>query len=875
MLLAATAALLAIFGGTALGALTADMSVAITGPGTVAPGGQFSLSFTARNLGPERAQNARVSVTLTRGATTFVSLSGSNGWSCMTPAAGADVDSISCSIAQLVAPQAGEFTLVLRAKPGFTGSISAGARVTTTTADSNLANDTSQASVQVIPPGDLAVSLTGPAAAPANTAVTYEATVRNLGPSYASGARATVTMPRDLLIRSVSGFGMSCNFDDLIGEARCSGSLYVGQVARIEVTALVDRTAAGPLTSRASAFFVNDPNTGNNTASVTTPVTHPRADVALSVNAFDFAAPNGTINYAITVRNNGPDIAYGPGVTLAVPAQTTFVDLQGLSGGHCLQEGSGWECSGPSLAPGQSTDYYLTVRVGAGASGAVSFSGQATTLSTDPTPGNDIATKSTTVAEAADVGIEISGPASVEPGAEVAYEVTVTNHGPAAARDVSWFAEDYPGTFVSLTAPDSWECNPPDFGATSPAGCNLASMDSGTSGTFQLVAQIASDEAGPIKNVVTVSSLSDPNGANDDAELETAIGTPPPTPPSAPRALTATAGEGSVTLGWSAPASDGGSALTGYDVYIASASGSQGDTPVNATPLSPNATSYVATGLVNGEASYFTVRALNAVGRSDPSNEVSAVPWAPSSVAYDGGQLVASGFPLAASARVSGPPECVAGRIVTFALDLPPVLGGAAPFVLGTATTDATGRATVEVPTGDWLEGSYTIAATAAEATGCGAASGGAAVTVGSLGNSAGGSGWYTLAGSGRVTFGFDVRRTTGSTYTGTFRVTNDGRWRLRGSLTAYVRTSAGGTATGVGELSWWNPSLNNGRGDWQVARTDVPCTIEFTATGTNRKTTPGAFGVRIDYTPVAPQPSPLPTSAPQSLAGGGPVTAG
>ena len=74
------------------------------------------------------------------------------------------------------------------------------------------------------------------------------------------------------------------------------------------------------------------------------------------------------------------------------------------------------------------------------------------------------------------------------------------------------------------------------------------------------------------------------------------------------------------------------------------------------------------------------------------------------------------------------------------------MLGVAAPVVLAMPTTGATGRATADVPTGDWLEGSYTITVSAAESAGCGAASGSAALTVGSLGNSADGSGWYTLA---------------------------------------------------------------------------------------------------------------------------------
>src|SRR4051794_8646806 len=42
--------------------------------------------------------------------------------------------------------------------------------------------------------------------------------------------------------------------------------------------------------------------------------------------------------------------------------------------------------------------------------------------------------------------------------------------------------------------------------------------------------------------------------------------------PGPPTGLTATAGNGQVTLSWSAPASNGGAAIIGYDVYQSGAS---------------------------------------------------------------------------------------------------------------------------------------------------------------------------------------------------------------------------------------------------------------------------------------------------------------
>jgi hypothetical protein len=101
----------------------------------------------------------------------------------------------------------------------------------------------------------------------------------------------------------------------------------------------------------------------------------------------------------------------------------------------------------------------------------------------------------------------------------------------------------------------------------------------------------------------------------------------PPTVPGAPTALNATAGNTQVALSWTTPSSDGGSAITGYDVYEGTSAGAEGTTAVNTSFLS--GTSYAVTGLTNGTKYFFTVEAVNAVGNSPASNEASATPVAP------------------------------------------------------------------------------------------------------------------------------------------------------------------------------------------------------------------------------------------------------
>lgn len=95
----------------------------------------------------------------------------------------------------------------------------------------------------------------------------------------------------------------------------------------------------------------------------------------------------------------------------------------------------------------------------------------------------------------------------------------------------------------------------------------------------------------------------------------------PAAPPSAPTSLLATRGNGQVTLTWALPATNNGDPVSGYSIYSGAASG--GESLLDSIGAN---TSYVVTGLTNGQTYFFQVAASNAAGLGARAAEVRAVP---------------------------------------------------------------------------------------------------------------------------------------------------------------------------------------------------------------------------------------------------------
>ena len=96
---------------------------------------------------------------------------------------------------------------------------------------------------------------------------------------------------------------------------------------------------------------------------------------------------------------------------------------------------------------------------------------------------------------------------------------------------------------------------------------------------------------------------------------------PRQTVPDAPTNLIAEAADAAVTLTWDAPKDDGGAAITDYEYRI-----NRRNPWIS---IGSTGTTHTVTGLVNGTAYVFEVRAVNRIGRSRASNRAEATPIAP------------------------------------------------------------------------------------------------------------------------------------------------------------------------------------------------------------------------------------------------------
>lgn len=417
---------------------SADLATNITGPAVARVGDDAAYSITVSDLGPSAA-GGTLTITIPSGLAFQSFVAGPAISQCTAPAVGAS-GTMTCSFAGIYPavphnhdPGFG-VGMSLHVKPLAAGSMTIAANAAGDAADPSPANNQKSVTTDVTENGvaDLSVTLHADktSAVVSTQTVTYDAAVKNNGPTTASNVKLTVSIPAGAVLAAPAP---ACSGTPLV----CADAvLPAGQT--VHWTYSLRFTAAGNGTSSVTATSdAVDPDSSNNSASVTVSARVVSADLRVIVTPSRTTAnPGDEVVYSLVVANNGPDTVPQAALTVTLPAGSMLT----ASYPGCAQSGNVVTCTFANL----STTGAATLQLSAAAPpSAAPFVVPFTVSSSapDPDPTNNTVTVSIPMASAvpsgeSDVRVTVTSEPTVVNGV-VHFVVTTTNFGPAAASNVT------------------------------------------------------------------------------------------------------------------------------------------------------------------------------------------------------------------------------------------------------------------------------------------------------------------------------------------------------------------------------------------------------------------------------------------------------
>jgi len=523
------------FSDWTLGEAGADLSITKTdGVTTALAGGSVTYTITASNGGTVGNPAAVVADTFPAGLTCSTTCAGSLGGTC---AAGPIAGNIN-DTANIPSGGSVTYTAVCAISPSATGSLTntatvSGGAVTDAVAANNSATDTDTLGLSA----DLSITKTdGVTTATAGGSVTYTITASNAGPSTATGATVADTFPAFLTCTwtCVGAGGGTCA---AAGSGNINGTVNLPAGGSVTYTAscAVSAAATGTLSNTATVTApagVSDPTPGNNSATDSDTL-GANADLAITkTDGVTTATAGGSVTYTITASNAGPSNATGATVADTFPASLTCTwTCVGAGGGTCTAAGSGNINDTVNLPSGGSVTYTASCAVSAAAAGTLSNTATVAAPAgvTDPTPGNNSATDSDTLAASSDLSItKTDGVTTVTAGGSTTYTITASNAGPSNATGAT-VADTFP---ASLTC--SWTCVGAGGGTCTAAGSgninDTVNLPAGGSTTYTASCTISAAATGTLANTATVAApagVTDPTPGNNSATDSDTIGAAP------------------------------------------------------------------------------------------------------------------------------------------------------------------------------------------------------------------------------------------------------------------------------------------------------------------------------------------------------------
>ncbi len=551
----------------------------------------------------------------------------------------------------------------------------------------------------------------------ANTTYTFKVAAFNvIGTGNQSAASNSITTPKTVAGAPTIGTATSGNASvslnwtapTVTGGAAITGYVvtpYIAGVAQATQTfnsTATTETVTGLTNGTAYTFTVaaiNSVGTGAASAqsNAVTPATVPGAP---TIGTATFGNASATVTWTAPASNGGSAITgyvvtpYKAGVAQTAQTFNSTATTETVTG---LTNGSSYT--------------FKVAAINSVGTGAQSAASNAVTPATVP----GAPTITTAVAANTSVAVTWTAPASNGGSAITGYVVTPSIAGVAQA------AQTFNSTATTETA---------------------TGLTNGTAYTF------------------TVAAI---NGVGTGAQSAASNPATPATKPGVPTIGTATAGPGSATVTWTAPASNGGAAITGYVVTPYKAGVAQ-----TAQTFNSAATTETATGLANNTAYTFTVAAINVMGTGAASAQSNSVttPTTPGAPTIGTATAGVGSATVTWTAPVSNGGSAITGYVVT-------------PYKAGVAQTAQTFNSTATTETATALANNtaYTFTVAAINGVGTGAAS--------AQSNSV-----TTPTTPGAPTIGTATRGNASATVTWTAPASNGGS-----AITGYVVTPSSGTA--------------------------------------------------------------------------------
>lgn len=346
----------------------ADLAVGLDdGAASAAPGQEIAYTLRVTNGGPSGVAGAAVSAS-------FPAALEGLSWSCTASAGGscgAGGTGSLADTADLPAGAVATYTVAGRVYAGAVGSLSVSASVVPPAGviDPVLGNNSASDLDALAPVADLDVQLGNErTSVTPGEGVAYALTVRNHGPSAASGASVNATWPAAL--GSVSwtcsaSAGAVCPGSGSGTALAAAVSLPAGGALTWTLTGSVAAGATGELRVAAAVALpagTTDPDSGDNAALDLDPLA-PRAALSLGKTALAASVPpGGRLAYLLEVTNGGPSLARGVELVDPLPVGTVLAGVTG-DGWSCSHADGVVACSRPELASGVAPPVTLTLDV--------------------------------------------------------------------------------------------------------------------------------------------------------------------------------------------------------------------------------------------------------------------------------------------------------------------------------------------------------------------------------------------------------------------------------------------------------------------------------------------------------------------------------